>query len=106
MHTPIQIKTTFEHREDAAKLARQLLEKRLVACAQIQGPVESLYWWQGAIARENKYVLLVKTFDSLYAKVEKLISREHPYEVPEILAEPILHVGEGYLHWLREELLR
>ena len=106
MDTPLEIKTTFEQAEDARRLARLLLEKRLVACAQIQGPMQSLYWWQGVVAEESEFLLTMKTLSSLLEEVEQTIGREHPYEVPELVALPIGHVGRDYLDWLHRELQR
>lgn len=104
MSVPLLITTTLESHEDATYLSRALLERRLVACAQIVGPVHSFYWWQGQIASSEEYVLTMKSDESRYPELELAILELHPYEVPEIVATPLTHVSEGYGKWLEEEL--
>jgi len=104
MKNPIVVTTTFERQEDAEHLANSLLQKRLVACAQIHGPVKSMYWWKDNIAQSVEFVLTVKTFDEVYGDVEKIILEEHPYDVPEIVAEPFTQVSAGYLAWMAGEI--
>ncbi|SHO45338.1 divalent-cation tolerance protein CutA [Desulfopila aestuarii] len=104
MEEPILISTTFERQEHAEELANSLLKRRLVACAQIQGPIKSMYWWKDSIAESVEFVLTVKTFGELYSEVEATVLAEHPYDVPEIIAEPIVHVSAGYLAWMQGEI--
>lgn len=104
MNTPLQITTTFEGRDDAERLARVLLERRLIACARIAGPVSSSYWWQGGIVSSEEYVLTMKSDESQYRELERVILELHPYEVPEIVATVITHVSAGYQQWLEKEL--
>jgi periplasmic divalent cation tolerance protein len=106
MPVPLLITTTFESHDDAEKLSRVLLERRLIACARIAGPVSSSYWWQGRITSSEEYVLTMKSDDSQYRELERVILELHPYEVPEIVATVITHVSEGYHQWLEEELRR
>lgn len=100
----IQVVTSIASVEDAQKLARILLEARLAACIQIVGPVVSHYWWQGAIDQAAEHLLFIKTSNSLYDEVEKTIKQNHPYEVAEILAMPILAGSSDYLSWMGREL--
>lgn len=104
MEEPLLVSTTFERQDQAEDLARSLLQKRLVACAQVNGPLESMYWWKDSIVETVEFVLTVKTFADLYPKVESAILQEHPYDVPEIIAEPLARVSSGYLAWMRKEL--
>jgi periplasmic divalent cation tolerance protein len=104
MFVPLVITTTFESREDAEKMAATLLEKRLVACAQITGPVSSSYWWQGKIVSTAEYLLVMKSDESRYDELEQRIGELHPYETPEIIATVITHISEGYRQWLENEL--
>lgn len=104
MSVPLLVTTTFENRADAEKMAVTLLEKRLVACAQITGPGSSLYWWQGKITRSEEYFLVMKSAESLYSALEQSIRDLHPYETPEIIAAVMTHVSEDYRQWLEEEL--
>jgi periplasmic divalent cation tolerance protein len=106
MDIPLLITTTLESRADAEKLGTLLLRKRLVACAQISGPVSSSYWWQGEIVSAEEYVLTMKSDELRYQELEEVLRAAHPYEVPEILATVIAHVSEGYRQWLEKELER
>lgn len=100
----ILVTTTFDSKEEALELAKRLLEKRLIACAQLSSPVQSLYWWKGVIEPDTEYKLLVKSIESLWKKLKKEIELLHPYDVPEILSTPVLDVNAEYKEWLLEEL--
>ena len=93
--------TTTANREDAEVLARHLLAERLAACIQISA-IDSFYVWKGEIAREGEALLQVKTRADLYEKVEAAIRSQHKYEVPEILALPVLAGSAPYLRWIDE----
>jgi periplasmic divalent cation tolerance protein len=97
----IQVLTTTEKLEDAEKIARALVEKRLAACVQIAGPITSIYRWQGKVERAEEFQCWIKTRGALWAKVQAVIQDLHPYEVPEILATAILDGGKDYLAWLK-----
>lgn len=104
MLIPLLITTTFESRADAEKIAAALLAKRLIACAQIVGPVGSSYWWQKEIVSAEEYLLVMKSDESLYHDLEQAIRDGHPYETPEIVATVIAHVSEDYKRWMEKEL--
>lgn len=90
-------------REVAENLAEDLIGRRLAACANVFGEVQSVYHWRGAIEREAEIPLLVKTradlFDSLAARTEEV----HPYETPPIIAVALERVNADYADWLVEE---
>lgn len=96
--------TTTETREDAEKIAKDLVEKRLAACAQIVGPIVSTYWWKENVETAEEWQCLLKSKKSLYDDVEKAIKMIHPYETPEIIALPIVSGSDDYLEWLNAEL--
>jgi periplasmic divalent cation tolerance protein len=102
----IQVVTTTERREDAERIARTLVEERLAACVQVTGPITSTYRWQGQIETAQEWQCWAKSRRGLYDKIEQTIRRLHPYEVPEILAMPILAGSAGYLAWLEGETER
>ena len=104
MSETIVVTTTFEKKDEALKVAEILLTKRLVACAQTEDPVESMYWWKGVIEHAREYKLVMKSSVSLWLELEKTIHLHHPYDVPEILAVPVHLVNTDYAKWLREEL--
>ena len=100
----IQLVTTVERQEDAEKIARALVESRLAACVQVLGPATSTYHWQGSIQSSREWLCLVKTRADLYAQIEEAIRKIHPYEVPEILAVPIVAGSKSYLEWMEKEV--
>jgi periplasmic divalent cation tolerance protein len=100
----IQVVTTTEKKEDAEKIAACLVEKRLAACVQITGPITSLYRWKGQIEKAQEWQCWIKSKETLYKEIEKTIKSVHPYEVPEIIAVPIVAGSRDYLAWLESEV--
>ena len=103
MSALIQVITTVEKPEDAHALARELVERRLAACAQIIGPITSIYRWHGTIEQAQEWQVWLKTRAELYADLEAAIRALHQYQVPEILALPVLSAQEGYHDWVVAE---
>jgi periplasmic divalent cation tolerance protein len=100
MNEYIQVLTATGRREDAERIARVLLERRLAGCVQIIGPVSSLYWWKGGIEKAEEWLCVIKSGKSLYNELEKTIKDNHPYDIPEIIAVPITMGYQDYLDWL------
>ena len=98
----IQITTTTDSRELAAQIAENLVEKKLAACVQISGPITSIYEWKNKIEHEEEWYCVIKTRRGLYREVEESIKTLHSYEVPEIIALPILEGSRAYLDWITE----
>ena len=95
------VTTTVEGPGEAKSLARSLVEERLAACVQTL-PIESAYRWQGAVATASEHLLICKIRATDYPAVEKMIQAKHAYEVPEIVAVPIVTGSTAYLAWLTE----
>ena len=89
---------------EAENIARNLLNQRLIACANIVGPVSSLSWWKEKISRENEFLVLMKTRSDLFERLATKIKQMHSYEVPEIIAVPIAKGEQSYLEWLSGSL--
>ena len=102
----IQVSTTAPSKEEADRIAQILVERRLAACVQVMGPIESCYRWKGTLERSAEWLCLIKTRRANYAAVEAAIRANHSYEVPEIIACPIEAGSEPYLSWLRAETER
>ncbi|MHB8771082.1 MAG: divalent-cation tolerance protein CutA [Syntrophales bacterium] len=100
----IQVMTATDKREEAERIARSLVERRLAACVQIVGPVTSIYRWKGAIETAGEWLCLVKSRAECYEAIEQAIRSLHSYETPEILALPVAAGSRDYLDWLRGEL--
>lgn len=97
----IAVVTTVGSLEDARRIARTLVERRLAACAQIS-EIESCYRWQGALQQEREYRLLLKTGAQRYAAVEAAILELHPYELPAIHALTLDEVHAPYADWIAQ----
>jgi len=100
----IQVVTTTEIKEDAARIAKEMITKRLAACAQVLGPIQSTYRWKGDLESSEEWLCLMKSRKDLFPKIETAIKDIHPYEVPEIIVVPILTGHQPYLKWMEEEL--
>jgi len=100
----IQVFTTAPSREEAARIARMLVEERLAACVQVLGPITSTYRWQGGIETSQEWLCVAKSSKGLYAEVEQAIRRAHSYQVPEILAVEVAAGSADYLAWLAGEV--
>ena len=96
----IQVITAAPKKEEAEKIAKKLVEKRLAACVQIIAPVASIYRWEEEIVTGEEWLCLIKTSRKLFDRVERTILEIHPYEVPEILAMPVVAGNSKYLDWL------
>lgn len=93
--------TTTPNREEAATIAKLLIEEKLAACVQLL-PIESFYAWQGKIQNEAEILLLVKTRSALFERAIARIRAVHSYTVPEIVALPFTAGFAGYLDWIDE----
>ncbi len=100
----IQIMTTTETKEQADVIARRLVEDKLAACVQVAGGVESFYSWKGKVERSREFLCLIKTREDLFTRVTAVIKTLHSYEVPEIIAVPIIDGDRDYLVWLTDTL--
>jgi periplasmic divalent cation tolerance protein len=101
----LQIMTTTDTKEMAKKIAETLVEKKLAACVQISGPITSTYEWKGNIENEEEWYCVIKTRKRLYQKVEESIKTLHSYDVPEIIALPIVEGNQAYLDWIDEVVI-
>lgn len=95
--------TQLPDRAAAAALARALVEARLAACVNIGAPVESLYHWRGEIETACEVPVLIKAPRSRYPAIEAAIRARHPYELPEIIAVPVVEGLPAYLAWVATE---
>jgi len=97
---PIQVVTTSSAREEAERIARTLVERRLAACVQIIGPIGSVYRWQDQVEQAEEWLCLIKSTQPAYAAIESAICELHSYECPEVIVVPIAGGSEDYLQWL------
>jgi periplasmic divalent cation tolerance protein len=102
MNEMIFVYITNPDKETAKKIAKELLKKRLIACANLYN-IESLYWWEGKITEDPEVVLIGKTTTEKFEKVREQVERSHPYTVPCIMQIPISMANESYKNWILEE---
>jgi periplasmic divalent cation tolerance protein len=100
----IQIYTTTENKDDAGIIAETVVKKRLAACAQVVGPITSTYWWKGTIEEAEEWLCIMKSRKDLFDRLEEAILDVHSYDVPEIVAVPIVIGSQSYLQWLNKEV--
>ena len=89
----------------AAKLAAVLIEQRLAACVNVQAPCSSVYRWQGKVETAIEVPVIIKTTRERYPALETAIRAHHPYELPEIIAVPLVAGLPAYLEWVRTETI-
>ncbi|MDK1474295.1 divalent-cation tolerance protein CutA [Streptomyces sp. 549] len=99
----LTVLTTTDTAERAAELARGAVRDRLAACAQVNGPVTSVYRWQGEIHADPEWQVLLKTTTNRYEALEAYLRQAHTYDVPEIIAAPVTGGSADYLAWVARE---
>ena len=99
----LQVQTTTDSRAEAMELARAAVEARLAACAQVAGPIASMYWWEDGIERAEEWLLMLKLPAAGYEALADFLAGRHSYDEPEIVATPIVAGSEAYLSWIAEE---
>lgn len=100
----VQITTTTGTRHDAEQIASELVSRRLAGCAQVTGPITSTFRWQDKVETAEEWMCTMKTSRAQLGAIQKVFEAIHPYEVPELIATPIVDGGESYLKWLGEQL--
>lgn len=95
---------TCSEREEAERITHVLLDRQLIACANIVSDVQSFFWWKGAVDNAREILLIVKTKANQFEKICRLVKEHHSYEVPEIIALPILMGSQEYLQWIDESV--
>jgi len=88
-------------KDEAKTMAAQIVKNRLGACVNIIDEVNSIFMWQ-EIKEEKESLLIIKTKQDAFKKLEQFITKNHPYDVPEIIALPIVNANLEYLNWLDE----
>jgi periplasmic divalent cation tolerance protein len=100
----VQVVTTTSSQAEAERIARLLVERRLAACAQLDGPITSIYRWQGNLETAEEWRLTLKSIRARLPQLEAAIRELHSYETPEIMATPVVFVSKAYHEWLLAEL--
>ena len=99
----IIIYCTTPNRKEGVEIAKALIENNLAACVNILDKVESIFSWDGELTEEKEAMLVIKTRKELFLKVNIMIQKLHSYNVPEVIAIPIIDADETYLKWIAHE---
>ncbi|OFV92740.1 MAG: cation tolerance protein CutA [Acidobacteria bacterium RIFCSPLOWO2_12_FULL_54_10] len=104
MTDKVVVLVTCKNSREGKRIARHLLEKRLIACANLLPQIYSLYRWKGKIADEKECLMLMKSTRELFQPLSIEIEKLHSYSVPEIIALPVIDGAANYLHWIAESV--
>ena len=100
----VTLMITCPSREEAERIARALVEGKLAACVNILSNIKSIYWWEGKVEESEEVLLLVKTRLDLVGELARRVRSLHSYEVPEIIALPVVAGSDDYLKWVDSSL--
>ena len=104
MTDKVVVLVTAASRDECKKIARHLVENRLAACVNISQPIESVYRWEGQIAEEGEYLLIIKSIRELFPEIKAEISKIHSYHTPEIICLPVVDGSRNYLQWISDSV--
>lgn len=104
MTDKIVVLSTCASAEEARRIAQELIASRLAACVNLLPAVRSVYHWKGAVEQGEEVLMIIKSARPLLEKLKAAIARQHSYEVPEIVALPIVDGAASYLAWMDKEL--
>jgi len=100
MTDKIVVLSTCASEEEADRIARSLVEARVAACVNIVPGVRSVYRWQGAVESSGEWLLAIKSTRERFEALRAAIEKSHSYEVPEIVALPVVDGAPNYLNWI------
>ena len=104
MTDKIVVLSTCASAAEAERLARRLIDERLAACVNVISPVRSFYRWKGAVEDSAEWLLIIKSSRELFASLSAALESAHSYELPEIIALPVIEGSQNYLSWIEREL--
>jgi len=101
----IMIMITSSSEQEAKTIIEKLLKNRLIACGNLIGPISSSFWWKDRIETSKEYLILLKSRNNLFNKIEREVLRLHSYEIPEMIVFPIVDGSKDYLKWINTSLM-
>ncbi|MDP8212290.1 MAG: divalent-cation tolerance protein CutA [Candidatus Zapsychrus exili] len=100
----IVVFVTTKDRKEAKKISDLLIEKKLVACVNIVDKISSIFWWEGKVSKEDEALLIMKTKEDCFQEIVEEVKAQHSYDVPEIIAIPIINGNKDYLDWINDSI--
>lgn len=101
--TAVLVYMTAKDKQEAERVGQALIEARLAACVNIIDPMQSMFFWQGAVQQEQETVLLAKTKVGLVSELTRTVKSVHSYECPCVVAVPVIDGNPEFLEWIKEE---
>lgn len=98
----IEVRISTPDADTAQALATEIVDRRLAACVQILGPITSVYSWKGETHQAVEWLMLAKTTAELFEDISDLVTTQHPYDVPEVVAVTVRHTLDDYGAWVRD----
>ena len=102
----LEVHVSFGNAEEASKVARAAVEKRLAACASVQAPVRSFYWWQQVLREEDEVPVVFKNAESKVHDLMDFIVQSHSYDLPGVVVHRPMTANAKYLDWIDAETRR
>jgi periplasmic divalent cation tolerance protein len=100
----VQVVTVVDSHDVADALVRDAVTARLAACGQVDGPLTSTYWWEGAVETATEWRATLKTTADRAAELGRFLAERHPYDVPEVLTTPVVGGNAEYTAWVAREV--
>ena len=94
---------TVSSADEARKVGKEIVSRRLAACVNILGPIQSMYWWKGNLQEDNEMVVIAKTTAALVPRLIERVKAVHSYEIPCIVALPLTEGNPDFLDWIAQE---
>ena len=104
MTDKIIVLSTCPSREEAERIGKAIVEARLAACVNLVDGIHSIYLWKGEMEQNTEVLLVIKTRRELFNALRERLSQMHTYEVPEVLAVPVIDGSPAYLDWIDREV--
>jgi periplasmic divalent cation tolerance protein len=96
--------TTFAEKQHASEMAARVIEAGAAACAQIDGPIESHYRWEGTVCQDTEWRLTIKTTSVKAGELSELVHANHPYDQPQWIVIAVEQASDGYGNWVRDRV--
>ena len=100
----IVVLVTVDSEEQAKRICDVLLQRKLIACANIVKDVQSFFWWKGKVDQSSELMVIMKSRSELLEEIIRLVKENHSYDVPEVVALPIVGGNPDYLRWIDESV--